>query len=140
MQKRMSACVSAFAERSGGKRASNAYSRKSSANVRPAILANSARNVSFALLVPVGGVAPPSRVYESLVLTLELHRRAEKQGNPSQSGRAEWKRASNAYNGNSPDSFYQQYQNRPYQTMFQSAEIKKPAHREVASLCEMNGS
>ena len=27
--------------------------------------------------VPVGGVAPPSRVYESLVLTLELHRRSE---------------------------------------------------------------
>ena len=25
-------------------------------------------------IVPEGGVAPPSRVYESLVLTLELHR------------------------------------------------------------------
>jgi hypothetical protein len=25
-------------------------------------------------VVPVGGVAPPFRVYESLVLTLELHR------------------------------------------------------------------
>ena len=31
-------------------------------------------SASGALMVPTGGVAPPSRVYESLVLTLELRR------------------------------------------------------------------
>jgi hypothetical protein len=34
------------------------------------------------IMVPVGGVAPPSRVYESLVLTLELHRHIAGGGKP----------------------------------------------------------
>src|SRR3989344_2746768 len=51
------------------------------ATPRPHILALASNfhptKICLKCRVPAGGVAPPSRVYESLVLTLELRRRSE---------------------------------------------------------------
>ncbi len=58
--------------------ASSVTGKCSTVELRPHPLACASKFHPIKLLtkcrVPAGGVAPPSRVYESLVLTLELHR------------------------------------------------------------------